>query len=235
MALLKNKAEMDIEIPVAARASNLSRAQVKEILNELHVHYPMVKFNSTYLQTTGDLDQKTSLRGLAKTDFFTQEIDQLQLNGKCRISIHSAKDLPEELAGGLSIAAITKGLDPADSLVLREGESFSNLPENFIIATSSLRREEAVKSLYPKLKFKDLRGDIIQRLALLNEGKADGIVVAEAALIRLGLTGLNRVKLPGETTELQGQLAIVIRNDDLEMEKMFSCLDARKKDTLPRS
>ena len=235
MALLKNSSKSEMEITVASRASDLSQTQVKEILNELQLHYPKITFKNTLMKTTGDLDQKTSLRGLEKTDFFTKEIDQFQLDGKCQISIHSAKDLPEILAPGLSIAAITKGIDPSDSLVLREGETLASLSETSLIGTSSQKREEAVKSLYPEAKFKDLRGDIKQRLALLNNGEADGIVVAEAALIRLGLTKLNRLKLPGETTPLQGQLAIVVRDNDHEMKKIFSCLDARKKDSLSGS
>lgn len=238
MPLLNNQLDshhLITEITVAARASDLSRAQVKEVLRDLRLHHPQVSFKETSLKTSGDLDQKTSLRGMEKTDFFTKEIDQLQLSGKCRISIHSAKDLPEVLADGLSIAAITKCVDSTDSLVIRDGENFSNLPEKFVIATSSLRREEAVRTLFPNVQFKDLRGDIKQRLALLNNYEADGVVVAEAALIRLGLSKLNRIKLPGETTELQGQLAIVIRQDDLEMKNLFSCLDVRKKSPLPRS
>jgi hydroxymethylbilane synthase len=230
-----NSHETNLEISVAARSSELSQTQVKEVLEGLHLHYPQVTFTTTSLETTGDIDQTTSLRNLGKTDFFTAQVDRFQLEGKCRVSIHSAKDLPEPLANGLTIAAITKGLDPSDSLVLRQSQKTTDLSTVSLIATSSIRREEAAKSLVPHAKFTDLRGDIKKRLSLLDKGSVDGVIVAEAALIRLGLTDLNRVKLPGETTALQGQLAIVVRNDDNEMIEMFSCLDERKKDSLLRS
>jgi porphobilinogen deaminase len=77
------------------------------------------------------------------------------------------------------------------------------------------------------LTFRDLRGTISQRLALLEQKQADGIVVAEAALIRLGLTDLNRIILPGETIEGQGQLAVLARQFDEEMQTIFACLDVK--------
>jgi len=215
-------------ISVAARQSPLSKTQVQEVLSELRKHYPLVNFIITYLSTTGDKDQKTSLRTMEKTDFFTKEIDAHQLIGKCRITIHSAKDLPEPISQGLHVAAITKGVDSSDSLVLRNNTSLKDLPNGAIIATSSQRREEVVKEVRSDLRFSDIRGTIHQRLEKLHKGDADGVVIAEAALIRLGLTHLNRIKLPGETTPFQGQLAIVVREDDTEMRSLFSCVDVRK-------
>lgn len=216
-----------MRIPVGARQSPLSRAQVKEILKELHVFHPHVSFETVFLATTGDKDLKTSLRYLDKTDFFTKEVDELVLNGQCRIGIHSAKDLPDPLTQGLKLIAITQGVDPSDVLVLREGEDFAKLKAGSIIATSSIRREEMVKTLRSDLSFIDLRGTIHERIAKLDSGEADGVVVAEAALIRLGLTHLNRLRLPGETVAYQGQLAITSRDDDQDMASLFSCLDFR--------
>ncbi len=164
---------------------------------------------------------------MGKTDFFTREIDALVLNKTCRIAIHSAKDLPEHIPDGLKIVAITRGIDPSDSLVLREYDTLESLKPGSIIATSSLRREEIVKTLRNDLCFRDLRGTIHKRLELLQNGEADGVVIAEAALLRLKLSCLNRIRLPGATTEFQGQLAILARNDDEEMEALFSPLDSR--------
>ena len=211
-------------IKVAARASALSRAQVIEVQRELSLYHPEYILESTFVQTTGDKDQKTSLRTLERSDFFTKEVDELVLQHTCRIAIHSAKDLPETPVPGLCTIWITKGLDPADVLVLRPEMSLQNLPAGAIMATSSERRELAVNALRPDLKFMDLRGTIEQRLSLLDTGQADGIVVAEAALIRLGLTHLNRVRLPGSAVNGQGQLAIVALEDDNEMKELFSCL-----------
>lgn len=215
-------------IRVGARSSHLSRAQVQEISNALYPFHPGVSFEPIWVATSGDLDKKTSLRTLDKTNFFTKEIDELLLNGQCRIGIHSAKDLPEPLPAGLTIVALTKGLDPSDSLVMRQGQTLETLPKGAIIATSSDRREEIVKAIRPDLRIVDLRGTIQERLAKIDQGEVDGIVVAECALIRLGLTYLNRFKLPGETAKYQGQLAIVARSDDEEMVKIFRCLDSRR-------
>lgn len=218
---------MSFCLTVAARSSKLSRTQTKEVLAEMLLFYPELKFEEVFLQTTGDIDQQTSLRNLEKTDFFTKEIDSLILNKTCRIAIHSAKDLPDPLPKGLSIIALTKGLDSSDSLVFRKGESLASLPLGALIATSSLRREQAVLLLRPDFKVRDLRGTIEQRLSLLDTYDADGVVVAEAALIRLGLTHLDRITIPGETTLYQGKLAIVARQDDSEMKELFQVIDSR--------
>jgi porphobilinogen deaminase len=110
---------------------------------------------------------------------------------------------------------------------MRHGSTFENLPNGSIIATSSDRREAIVRQLRSNLHFQDIRGTIGQRLEKLNQGHIDGVVIAEAALIRLGLTHLNRFTLPGETVKYQGQLAIMARDDDLEMFNLFACLDSR--------
>lgn len=214
-------------IKAGARPSPLSLVQTREVQAALQKHYPNVIIDVVEFTTEGDADQKTSLRTLDKTDFFTQTIDRALLKGECRIGIHSAKDLPAFIPEGLTIAAITVGLDNRDALVIREGIHLKDLPPGAIIATSSERREEAVKALLPDATFVDVRGTIHQRLALLNKTDMEGVVIAEAALIRLQLTHLNRVYLPGPTTPLQGQLAVLCRKDDEEMLSLFSSLDTR--------
>lgn len=206
-----------MKIFVGARSSPLSRAQVKEVEKELP---PEVSFEMIWMETLGDRDQKTSLRTLGKTDFFTRDLDELLLTGRIRAAIHSAKDLPDPLPEGLSVAALTKGQDPRDCLVYGS----DSMPKKPRIATSSERREESVRQLYPDAIFLDLRGPIHKRLEILERGEADGVVLAEAALIRLGLTHLKREILPGETVPLQGKLAILIREDDDEMRLLFRSL-----------
>lgn len=212
------------KIKVGARNSNLSKAQVKEVLSLMREMQIDVEFEPVFMASQGDKDKKTSLRLLGKTDFFTKEIDDMVLAGTVRIGIHSAKDLPDPLAEGLKILALTAGIDPSDSLVMRFGET---LKPKAVVATSSVRREECCRLLMSDLTFIDLRGTIEERLKLLDLGHADAVVVAEAALIRLGLTHLNRITIPGCTTEGQGQLAIVGRVGDAEMESIFKVLDCR--------
>ncbi|HSX10646.1 MAG TPA: hydroxymethylbilane synthase [Chlamydiales bacterium] len=180
---------------LGARSSPLSRAQVAEFLREFPLPCEVI-----WVETTGDKDKTTSLRTLDKTDFFTRELDQMLLSHEIDAALHSAKDLPDPLPEGLTIAHLTEGLDPRDSLVIKKEPVH-------LVATSSVRREEAVRLLYPHCQFMDLRGTIQERLAK----DVDGVVIAEAALIRLQLTHLKRVFLPGPTAPLQGKLALITR------------------------
>jgi hydroxymethylbilane synthase len=208
------------EITVGARGSKLSQAQVWEVHRELLQHHPHIQFKPTWVVTMGDKDKKTSLRDLDKTDFFTREVDQQQLKKEFRISIHSAKDLPEPLAPGLKIIALTKGVDSSDVLIYNQ-----TLPTNALIATSSHRREQNLREWKKELRFTDIRGTIEERLAILDRGEVDGVVMAEAALIRLGFMHRKRMPIPGETAPLQGRLAVIALSTDHEMEKLFSCLN----------
>ncbi|MBS0624990.1 MAG: hydroxymethylbilane synthase [Verrucomicrobia bacterium] len=196
-----------MKVLAGARSSPLSRAQAAEVQKLLPFELEFI-----YVETLGDKDKKTSLRTLEKTDFFTRELDEMLLEKKIRLAVHSAKDLPDPIPEGLSIAAITPGLDARDSLVFRPP-----MPARPRIATSSVRREETVRALFPDAIFSDLRGTISERLSLLEQGEVDGLVIAEAALIRLNLTHLHRIHLPGETHPLQGKLALLIHADDDEM------------------
>ncbi len=213
-------------ISLAARESPLSYIQTQEVLAELKKFHPEVEFDLTLIKTMGDKDLLTSLRNMDKTDFFTRELDCMLLQGKCRAVIHAAKDLPDPLADGLTVAALTQGVDSSDSLVLQQGETLDSLPSGAVIATSSLRREESVRKLRQDFTFVDIRGTIEERLKKIDSGTVHGVVIAEAAIIRLNLTHLNRFKLPGDTAPLQGKLAVLVRDDDSEMKELFSCLCA---------
>lgn len=212
-------------ISVAARDSRLSHAQVREVWLELQLTHPDSVFEPTWVRTRGDNQLDVSLRFLDKTDFFTREIDQLVFSGICRIGIHSAKDLPDPIAQGLKIAAITSGLDPRDVLVLPPCQTIDGLPKKARIATSSLRREKCIKQLREDVVCVDIRGVIEARLEKLDRGEIDGLVVAEAALIRLHLTHLNRVFLVTEVAALQGKLAVIAKQDDYEMLQRFSAMN----------
>lgn len=207
-------------VKVGSRNSRLARAQVHEVSSLLHAVAPEIILEPVWIETTGDQDRKTSLRTLGKTDFFTKQIDEALLQGRCRIAIHSAKDLPEQLAPGLTCIALTKGVDPSDSIVM-----LKELPFGGKVGTSSLRREEGIKRWRPDLQVADIRGNVDERLKALEEGLFDAVVVAEAALIRLGLTHLRRETLPGETEPLQGKLAILARKEDDEIRLLFQELN----------
>ncbi len=218
----------EMVIPVAARESKLSLAQVEEVRQEIQSFHPCVVFVSTYLQTQGDKDLSTSLRYKEKTDFFTKEIDQLLLHNQCRIAIHSAKDLPEPLHPDLEVIALTRGVDPSDVLVLRQEETVHSLPRGARIGTSSLRREQIIKALRQDLQPVDIRGTVEKRLELLDQKHIEGLVMAEAALLRLKLTNRSRIFLQGAVAKGQGQLAVVARKEDKQMKELFSCIDVRQ-------
>lgn len=181
----------------------------------------------TYVETHGDLDLSRSLRDMGQTDFFTREVDALVLSGACEIAVHSAKDLPKPLPEGLTCMALTRSLDSTDSLVMRPGDSLHTLPPAARIATSSLRREAEVLKLRSDLTCIDVRGPIAERLACLEDGRADGVVVAHAALIRLGLDTLNFITLPGTTTPFQGQLAVVAKETRVDLAEFMAPIDIR--------
>jgi hydroxymethylbilane synthase len=209
---------------MATRASPLALAQVVEIQSLLHQYVPDLQIEPLTIVSRGDRDLTTSLRDLGRDDFFTRELDLAVSNGFCHCALHAAKDLPEPLPPELTIVALTAGIDSGDCIVLPPGISFYDLPAGATIATSSARREAAVISLRDDLTFCDIRGTIHQRLAVLERGDIAGVVIAEAALIRLGLTYLNRLRLPGPTVSHQGRLAVVTRRDNVAMQKLFAPL-----------
>lgn len=215
-----------MRIRVGARDSLLSKKQVEEVLLELRQFHPAVEFDVLWMKTTGDKNLQVSLIHLEKTDFFTKEIDEALLSGICDIGIHSAKDLPEPLPPHLVIFALTKGVDSSDSLVMRLSDSLETLPKNPRIGTSSLRRIKMLQDIRDDCIPTDIRGTILDRLKLLDEGKVDALIVAEAALIRLNLLHLNRIRLQGEVALHQGRLAVVGREKDLHLFQLLQTIHA---------
>ncbi|MCB1085121.1 MAG: hydroxymethylbilane synthase [Chlamydiia bacterium] len=212
-------------LTIGARESKLSQVQVAEVMSCL----PEVEYQPLWIKTVGDRDLKTPLGPMGKTDFFTREIDEALLNGGCRVAVHSAKDLPDPLPKGLKMVALTKGVDPSDVLVMPKGMTLETLPKGARIGSSSPRRDRVIHRLRPDLICHSIRGGVDSRLTQLDRGDFDGLVCAEAALIRLGETARNRIVLPGGNTPLQGRLAILAREGDQEMETLFSSVDIREK------
>lgn len=215
-------------ILVGSRASKLAIIQIEEVYSGLRFYHPDVRFKIKCTQTTGDLDQKTSLIELGQTDFFTKELDEALIKGELDVCIHSAKDLPEPLPEGLEVIALTQCKNNQDVLVISKGKKLADLAKRAKIGASSHRRIEGVEKLLPYAKCIDLRGTIEKRLSNLTQKKLDGVVIAKVALQRLGLNDLNCVDLDIETPKLQGSLAIVARKNDERMRSLFSCIDARK-------
>ena len=213
-------------VKIASRSSPLALVQIDEIIRELKTLGKSFKFETIKLETAGDTDKLTPLT-ISRDDFFTDTIDQALLEGKADIAIHSAKDLPQELHEDLKIFALTKGLDDKDAWAGRV--RWKDLPLKARIGTSSALRQKQILELRPDVMIVNIRGTINERLELIKEGKVDGIVVAACALKRLNLESKIKDIFPWEGMPLQGQLAVVGRQKDRELEEIFSVIDVRRR------
>ncbi|HEY2923739.1 MAG TPA: hydroxymethylbilane synthase [Candidatus Eisenbacteria bacterium] len=171
------------------------------------------------IKTSGDLQPNASLARIGGKGVFTKEIEEALLRNEIDIAVHSLKDLPTDERPGVKLGALLVREDPRDALVSREGISFELLRSGASIGTSSLRRRSQVLARRPDLRVEDLRGNVPTRLARLEEGRLDAIIVAAAGLHRLRLIDRatqvleESVMLPAPG---QGVLAIQIRSGDRE-------------------
>ncbi|MEI7998860.1 MAG: uroporphyrinogen-III C-methyltransferase [Candidatus Omnitrophota bacterium] len=212
-------------IKIGSRQSQLAKIQVVEILSLIgKLPYPteLITF-----ATQGDIDKVTPLTSNPADDFFTNTLDTALINKDVDISIHSAKDLPQVLRTGLKIFALTKSIDETDSWVSQY--TLDDLPKGARVGTSSQLRGGMIKELKPDVLLVDVRGTIEERLNLLQKGQVDGLIIATCALKRLGLESHIKSILPWGAVALQGQLAVVGRQDDIELEIIFECIDVRRK------
>jgi hydroxymethylbilane synthase len=138
------------------------------------------------------------------------------------------------LPSGLKIVAVTKSINPYDALVVREDlkncNSLEKLPKGAVIGVSGTRRRQALRKYRSDLRIADIRGNIDERLERLDRGEYDAIIVAACALIRLGLEDRITQEIPFEiipTHPLQGCLAVETRENNFEIEKIFSVLDSK--------
>lgn len=190
----------------------------------------VARFEIKTYDTSGDKDKNTPIPAIEGSDFFTDSIEKALLDGEIDIAVHSAKDLPDKISDGLLIAAVTKSIDPYDVLISKNNLNLKELPYGAKIATSSVRRKEQLKKYRPDFQIADIRGNIEERLAKLDNSDLDGIVIAAAGLIRLGLETRITQKIAFEILKphpLQGSLAIETRKDNGEMINLVKKLDTR--------
>jgi hydroxymethylbilane synthase len=169
------------------------------------------------IKTSGDLQPNASLSRIGGKGVFTKEIEEALLRNEIDLAVHSLKDLPTEERPGLMVGALLTREDPRDVLVSRDGLPFEEMRSGTTIGTSSLRRRSQVLAHRPDLRVEDMRGNVPTRLARLEEGRLDAIIVAAAGLIRLKLIG-RATQIIEETVMLpapgQGVLAIQLRAGD---------------------
>jgi hydroxymethylbilane synthase len=207
---------------IATRASALARWQAERVAALLRepVEYVLVT-------TTGDRDQRPDLHAIGGTGVFVKEVQQAVLDGRADLAVHSAKDLPSETPEGLVLAAIPERGDPRDALV---GAPLDAIPTGGRIGTGSVRRRAQLAALRPDLVFAPLRGSIETRLRKQADEGHDAVVVAVAALDRLGLREQASEVL--EPTVLlpqaaQGALAVECRADDERARARLTAIDDR--------
>jgi hydroxymethylbilane synthase len=209
-------------IRVATRASTLARWQAERVGSLLgnDVEYVLVS-------TTGDRDQTSDLHAIGGQGVFTKEVQQAVLDGRADVAVHSAKDLPPATPPGLSLAAIPERGDARDALV---GCRMTELPTAARVGTGSVRRRAQLAAARPDLTFGPLRGNIETRLRKRGEMGYDAVVVAYAALERLGLDAeASEVLEPNVLLPQvgQGALAAECRADDWQTAARLRAIDDR--------
>jgi len=197
---------------LATRSSLQARTQAQFVADSIRAHQPDTDVELVFVDTTGDQRVDVPLRQIGGQGVFVKEVQQAVLDGRADAAVHSAKDLPSENVGGLTIAAFTARRSPHDALI---GRSLDELALGATVATGSVRRRAQIAALRPDLSFVELRGNIPTRL---DKVPADGaIVMAVAALEVLGLTDRIAQVLDIELCVPmvgQGCVAVEARTDD---------------------
>jgi len=137
------------------------------------------------MSTQGDIILDTPLAKIGGKGLFVKELEQAMLDGRADIAVHSMKDVPVEFPDDLELHVICEREDPRDAFVSNNFANIDALPQGAIVGTSSLRRQCQIRALRPDLEIRDLRGNVNTRLAKLDSGQYDAIILAAAGLIRL--------------------------------------------------
>ena len=214
---------MTHKIIIGTRGSQLALWQAEYVKKRLESHFSDLNISLQIIKTTGDRIQSRSLVGLGK-GVFTREIELALLDGTIDLAVHSMKDLPTKLPGGLCIGAIPCREDPRDVLVSASGLSLEELPERARIGTTSPRRRAQLMFLRSELLMVDIRGNLDTRLRKLRETDIDGLILAAAGINRL--VGGEIISEYFEVDKMvpapgQGALGIEIREDDEKMRQIL--------------
>lgn len=215
------------QVIIGTRASKLALWQSNHVRDRLLALHPDLEISLERISTRGDEIQDRPLAAIGRNSLFVAEIEDALRSGRIRLAVHSAKDLPSTLPPEFAIVAFTTRADARDVLVSKHG-TLMQLPQGARIGTSSPRRACQLKAARPDLVCLDIRGNVDTRLAKLDRGDYDAIVLAAAGLDRLewGHVVTERldpsVMLPAVS---QGILAIEARADDALMASLCASLD----------
>ena len=219
---------MSMKLRIGTRGSALALWQAKYVESALKRIYPNLETERIIIKTEGDRDRKSSLTQIGGQGVFTKTIEQALLQERIDVAVHSLKDLPSTMSDGLTIAAVPLRAPVEDVLISRDGKTLDEMPQGAKIATGSIRRRCQLLALRPDLQMADLRGNIHTRLRKLHEQNLDGIIMARAALERLGIRDVPyQIFAPEVMIPSVGQAAIgvQIRSDDLSVGRLVAALN----------
>jgi hydroxymethylbilane synthase len=211
-------------IRIATRQSPLALWQAQHVAALLEQAFPNLKTELVKMVTRGDKILDAPLAKIGGKGLFVKELEQGMLEGNADIAVHSMKDVPIDFPEGLHLAAILEREDPTDAFVSNHFQTLDDLPENARIGTSSLRRQCQIKARFPNAEILSLRGNVNTRLAKLDAGDYDAIILASAGLKRLGMGERIRQSLPTQISLPacgQGAIGIECRVDDIEINQML--------------
>lgn len=214
-------------IVIGTRASKLALWQSHHIRDRLLGLDPSLDISLERISTRGDEVQDRPLAAIGRNSLFVAEIEDALRSGRIRIAVHSAKDLPSTLPAEFAIVAFTTRADPRDVLVSKHG-TLMQLPQGARVGTSSPRRACQLKAIRPDLVCLDIRGNVDTRLAKLERGDYDAIVLAAAGLDRLGWSHVATERLEPDVmlpAVAQGILAVEARADDAAMATLCAALE----------
>lgn len=218
---------MPDNIRIATRKSPLALWQAEYVADTLRRIHEELVVEIVGMSTRGDKILDAPLAKIGGKGLFVKELEQGMLEGRADIAIHSMKDVPIDFPAGLHLAVIMEREDPRDAFISNHYSSLSDLPVAARVGTSSLRRACQLAERRPDLQIEPLRGNVNTRLAKLDAGDYDAIILAAAGLMRLGLEERIRTRLePEESLPAIGQGAIGIecRAGDKRVEGLLTSL-----------
>lgn len=218
-----------MKIKVGTRGSKLALTQSQQLLDLLSEKNPEVSFEIVIIKTKGDLIQDVPLHKMNDKGIFVKEIEEALLKGEIDLAVHSMKDMPSISPEGLKFSCVPKREDPRDVFIFAEGiECLEQVPRGGKIGTGSKRRAFQLKKLRPDIETVPIRGNVDTRIRKIQEDKLDGIILAAAGMKRLHLE--EKISQYIKVEEMvpaptQGILALQIREDDRQMEKLLKTIE----------
>lgn len=219
---------MSREIRIATRKSALALWQAEYVKARLEASHPGLKVSLVPMVSRGDKLLDAPLAKIGGKGLFVKELETALMENEADIAVHSMKDVPMEFPEGLGLYCICEREDPRDAFVSNHFDDLDALPSGSVVGTSSLRRQAQLLARRPDLKIQFLRGNVNTRLAKLDAGEYDAIILAAAGLIRLGFGERIRSSISVDESLPaggQGAVGIECRTTDSELHALLECLN----------